>query len=187
VDLRGLEPLLETGASLGASSLTVSGDDPDTGRLADSFAALCDMAQPFGLRIDLEFMRWRAVGTYAQAAAVLDRNRRGNAGILLDVLHLDRSGGDVGTPVLSAGGPVRAVQLCDAPAARPVGEEAAIREAREGRLVPGAGDLPLTALIACLPPGIDISVEAPDAARPAEERLARAWAATQALFAARRK
>jgi hypothetical protein len=60
IDLAGFTPMLESAAALGARRLNVTGDDPDPARLADAFARVCDMAGGFGLRADLEFMRWRA-------------------------------------------------------------------------------------------------------------------------------
>ncbi|ETA51967.2 hypothetical protein P279_11245 [Rhodobacteraceae bacterium PD-2] len=182
IDLAALQPLLETGAALGARALTVSGDDPEPARLADTLARLAQMARPFGLRVDVEFMRWRVIGTYEDACALLDRAAQDNTGVLLDVLHLDRSGGDFAVPDLSATGPVRAVQLCDAPELRPSGDEATIHEAREGRLAPGQGVLPLHRLLSRLEPETYVSVEVPDAARPPEERLRRAAEAALAML-----
>jgi sugar phosphate isomerase/epimerase len=66
-----LVPLFETAASLGATSLSVSGDDPDEGRLAANLAALAVLARPFGMRIDLEFMRWRYFGSVEVGSAVI--------------------------------------------------------------------------------------------------------------------
>lgn len=181
-DPASLESLLETGAAVGARSLSVCGDDPDPGRQAETFGRLCDIARPLGMRVDLEFMRWRPVGTYVQAAAVVAAAGRPNGGVLVDALHLDRSGGTAATPDFSDGGPVRLVHLCDAPGARPEGDAAVIREAREGRLVPGEGALPLRELVARLQPDVVVSVESPDAGRGPDERLKRAAWAAKALL-----
>src|SRR5476651_952856 len=51
----------ETGARLGAQAVLVGGDDEDKKRCADSFAALCEVAAPFGLSAQIEFMPWTAV------------------------------------------------------------------------------------------------------------------------------
>jgi sugar phosphate isomerase/epimerase len=52
------------------------------------------------------------------------------------------------------------VQLCDAPRTAPDGgPEALADEARHRRLLPGAGELDLAALIAAVPPYLPFSVE----------------------------
>jgi sugar phosphate isomerase/epimerase len=182
IDIRSFEPMLEAGGDLGATSVTVSGDDPDPHRLAAHFAGLCDLARPFGLRVDLEFMRWRVVGTLQQAAAVVRRADKANGAILVDALHLSRSGGrpaDLATLPVNL---LQAVQLCDAGAAMPANDAETIAEAREGRLPPGEGALPLSELLAALPGDVAVSVEMPSREPSAQTRIATAFAATQRLM-----
>ena len=179
------QPLLAAGAELGAVSLTVSGDDEDVARLTGNFAALCEMARGHGLRVDLEFMRWRPVATLQQACAVVTGAGQANSGVLVDALHLFRSGGQVAD--IGAVDPhlLRAVQLCDAPMLAPA-EALIIAEAREGRLLPGEGQLPLATLLAALPGDVEISVEVPCAGLPAEQRLQAAAQVTHAWLHDRR-
>jgi hypothetical protein len=78
-------------------------------------------------------------------------------------------------------------QICDAGAEMPAPTDAPalIREARTGRLLPGEGVLPLRELVAVLPAGIPLAIEAPvraTAALPAVERARRAHAALIALL-----
>ncbi|WP_060514208.1 sugar phosphate isomerase/epimerase family protein [Pseudomonas sp. NBRC 111132] len=180
------QPLLAAGAELGALSLTVSGDDDDVARLTGNFAALCELARGHGLRVDLEFMRWRPVATLQQACTVVTGAGQDNGGVLVDALHLFRSGGQVAD--LAGVDPrlLRAVQLCDAPLLAPV-EELIIAEAREGRMLPGQGQLPLAALVAALPAQLCVSVEVPSAGVPAEQRLQAAARVTQAWLQGRRR
>ncbi|MFJ3111964.1 sugar phosphate isomerase/epimerase family protein [Pseudomonas putida] len=180
------QPLLAAGAELGALSLTVSGDDDDVARLTGNFAALCELARGHGLRVDLEFMRWRPVATLQQACTVVTGAGQDNGGVLVDALHLFRSGGQVAD--LAGVDPrlLRAVQLCDAPLLAPV-EELIIAEAREGRMLPGQGQLPLAALVAALPTQLCVSVEVPSAGVPAEQRLQAAARVTQAWLQGRRR
>ena len=184
VDVGSFTNMLEAGAGLGAASVTVSGDDADGGRLTTNFAALCDLAGSFGLRVDLEFMRWRVVGTLEQAAAVVAGAGRSNGAILLDALHLDRSGGTPAQLRDLPPGTLRAAQLCDAPASQPQTDADAIAEAREGRLPPGDGKLPLTELLHALPPGAALSVEMPLASIEAAPRLELAYRATRRVLTA---
>lgn len=182
IDIASFAPMLAAGAELGAVAVTVSGDDPDSARLAANFAALCDLAGSFGLRVDLEFMRWRAVGNLAQALAVLRQAGAANGAVLVDALHLSRSGGDPADLKAVPAEMLRAAQLCDAAATMPATDAAIIEEAREGRLPPGEGALPLAALLQALPTDAVLSVELPMRGRDASSRIAIAYEATLRLL-----
>jgi sugar phosphate isomerase/epimerase len=178
-DPASLSTLFEVAGSLGARCVNVSGDDPDSARLAATLAALAERAQPFGLRIDLEFMRWRRVGSLVQGRAVIERAAHPNLALLVDALHLSRSGG---TPQDVAALPPAAIgsaQLCDAPAVLPGSDDDAIHEARLNRMAPGAGTLPLDALLRALPPQAALSVEMPMPSLPLDARLELAYRSTR--------
>lgn len=176
------EPLLAAGAQLGAASLTVSGDDSDFSRLADNFAALCQLAERYALRVDLEFMRWRPVATLPQAVAVLTAAGQGNSGVLVDTLHLFRAGGDAAAIAQVEPRFLRAVQLCDAPVQSPP-EALIVQEAREGRLLPGQGQLALAQVMAALPDDVQVSVETPSIQVQGTERLTKAYHYTRSWLA----
>lgn len=182
LDTAALAPLLEAGAELGASAVTVSGDDADRLRLTASFAALCDLAGEFGLRVDLEFMRWRVVGTLAQAEALVRQAARPNGAVLVDALHLSRSGGVPGDLAALPPDFLRAVQLCDAVPTQPVTDEDVIAEAREGRLPPGEGCLPLATLVQAVSADAALSVELPMRGLDARSRIGAAYTATRRLL-----
>jgi sugar phosphate isomerase/epimerase len=80
--------------------------------------------------------------------------------LVVDLLHHLRVGaGTAELEAIVACGRLGWVQVCDAPAAAPVGRDALIHEARHGRLLPGTGELDLAPLLACLPTGTVISIE----------------------------
>src|SRR4051794_29524038 len=89
----GLQPALETGAELGAKYVLIVGNDPDRARLIDRFGALCSACAGCGLRPMLEFIPYSQIRTLAEAHDVLIAAGAANAGILVDALHLSRSGG----------------------------------------------------------------------------------------------
>ncbi|MEJ5056757.1 MULTISPECIES: sugar phosphate isomerase/epimerase family protein [unclassified Pseudomonas] len=182
VDVSELASLLEAGAQLGARCLTVSGDDPEHSRLFANFSALCELAAGYRLRVDLEFMRWRHIANLQQAVALVEAAGQANGGVLVDALHLFRSGGDVAAVAKLDRRYIHGVQWCDAPALAPTGE-GIIREAREGRLPPGQGQLPLAGLVNALPPQVHWSVEIPNLAMSAPDRLAHAFTMTRAWLA----
>jgi sugar phosphate isomerase/epimerase len=84
---------------------------------------------------------------------------------------------------------LRYVQICDATSEMPgpTDTPALIREARAGRLLPGEGALPLRELVAALPAGLPLAIEAPcraTAELPALERAKRAYRALTTLTGA---
>jgi sugar phosphate isomerase/epimerase len=179
-----LSGMLKAAGALGARRLSACGDDPDRSRLVANFAALCDLAAPFGIGVDLECMAWRIVSSLPLAVRVAETAERPNGGVLVDALHLSRTGGapeDVRgvSPRL-----IRSAQLCDARAERPVGDEAIIRGARSERLAPGTGHLFLGALLAALPAHAALSVEVPmESGESAEEHALRVFDATRTFLA----
>ena len=164
-----LTPVFESAAELGAKRLSVCGDDPDRDRLVHNFASLCDLAARFGMGVDIENMPWRHVARIQDAAAIVAEAGKLNGGVLVDALHLSRSGGR--SADLRALPPefILSAQLCDAPHNCPPTFDDIIREARGGRRAPGDGDLPLRELLAELPHDVALSVEVPNQGRPADE------------------
>ncbi|TYC61908.1 sugar phosphate isomerase/epimerase [Rhodobacterales bacterium] len=176
-DLRiaDLQPLLEVADELGARGLIVTGDIADEALLVERFRSLCQDAANHGLLVHLEFMRWRDVGTLPAAQQVVERSGQDNARILIDLLHLVRSGSTVKDLAAVPGELISLVQICDARAEL---EGDIIAEARGGRLMPYAGALPIDALLSSLGPDVDWAVELPgmgegDLRRGALEKAAR--------------
>jgi len=91
-DVRSLMPAMELAARLGAQHVLVVGNDPDQGRLAANFAALCDRADALGLGVVLEAMSFAELKTLRQTLDLLGRVRKPNARLLVDALHFYRSG-----------------------------------------------------------------------------------------------
>jgi sugar phosphate isomerase/epimerase len=179
-----LKPMLEAAHALGAQRLSVCGDDPDQSRLVANFAALCDLAAEFDMGVDLECMAWRAVSSLAIAVQVVEEAACPNGGVLVDALHLSRTGGAPAALRDLAPGLIQNAQLCDARAERPLGNEAIIREARSQRLLPGTGALPLRELVAALPDHAVLSVEVPlSGGVTAEDHARRLFDATRDLLA----
>lgn len=182
IDVQAFAGVFEAAADLGAVSVTVSGDDHDHARLTAHFAELCDLALAFGLRVDLEFMRWRAIGTLPQALAIVREAGKSNGAVLVDALHLTRCGGTAADLIPIPDEWLRAAQICDAGADVPATEATIIAEAREGRLPPGEGALPLGDLLAAFPADASLSVEMPMPALETRARIAAAFAATRRLL-----
>ena len=154
-------PFLDAAAQLGARYVNAICDDTDPGRLADEFARLAEQARPYEIRPVIEFMAYRSVRTLAGATAVAAGS---GGGILVDALHVQRCGVSLDALRRVDPGLVSYVQLCDAPLAAPADP---VGEARSARLLPGDGELPIAELLAALPEGVPVAVEAPQASAAA--------------------
>jgi sugar phosphate isomerase/epimerase len=156
-------PALDAAAELGMRYMQITSEDNEHQRVVERFGRLCDRAAKLGIHMAIEFMRWRSLNSIEAALRLVDEAGRDSGGILVDALHLSRSGG---SPAAVAAIPAQRLlylQLCDAPRRMPQDNEGFIREARGGRLYPGDGSLWLEALLDALPAGVDISVEVPNA------------------------
>jgi sugar phosphate isomerase/epimerase len=183
-----VERALANTAALGAGHCLAAGYDDDGSRLAGNFATLCQAAARFGLRVGVEFMPYLPVKSVADAARVLREAAQPNAGIIVDALHLARSGGTPADVAALDPALIAYVQLCDATRERPAGM-APREESLRHRLYPGDGELPLFELMDALSPDIVIDLEAPvaaDAHLPFAERARRAGDATRRFLAAYR-
>lgn len=160
-DVEAWLPVIETAAEFGMPIMQITSEDPETSRAADNLGRIADVAGRHGIKMAIEFMRWRAAATIEDAAALAKASGRDNVGILLDALHLSRSGGSPASVAALPGELMLYLQLCDAPAAQPTSDADAVAEARGARLLPSDGDLWLKELMAQLPHDIWISVETP--------------------------
>lgn len=154
------EPAFEAGAELGAKRVCINVDDAVHSRVVERLGRLCELAEPHGLALDVEFMIWRPVARLQDAVRLVRDVGKRNAFILLDALHLFRSGGSVAEVAAVDVGLIGSLQLCDAPLVSPP-PSGIIDEARGARLLPGEGELPLQELLAALPGDVPLSAEVP--------------------------
>jgi sugar phosphate isomerase/epimerase len=183
-----LEPFLEAGRELGARHTLVAAYDPDLERFADRFAEYCALAERFGLTADLEFMPWTFVPDMPAAWRIVGTTRSSAAGVLIDALHFERSGGRLEDLGKIPPHRLHYWQICDAPAERPATMEAMIHAAREERMFPGEGGIDLVSLAKAMPADITVSIEVPTATlaqtADAETRARRALRGARAVIAA---
>lgn len=159
-DVRSYLPAFETASRLGAAHFLVVGNDPDKSRVIDNFGRFCVSARPFGLTAMLEFIPYCHTRTVEDAYHLVSAAAQPNSGVLVDALHLSRSGGTPEHLAVLDPAWLSYCQICDARAERP--SDAGLQvEARTDRFYPGLAALPLTDLLDALPLGIPIGVEAP--------------------------
>ncbi|HEY1876892.1 MAG TPA: TIM barrel protein [Rhizomicrobium sp.] len=179
-------PLMEAAAALEARRVKLVCDSEDHARAADILGRLCDLAAPFGLALDLEYMIFSGVRSLGAAIGLVQAAARPNLFVLVDALHWVRAG-DIEAIRSVDRGRLGYLQLCDGPLRGPSDRQALIHEARTNRLAPGEGEFPLDDLLAAMPPGCVASIEVP--LPPGRAPLAHAQALVTAarLLCARRE
>jgi sugar phosphate isomerase/epimerase len=145
------EALIDAAAEIGARHVLVASGPADRFAVLDRFGVLCDRAAAAGTTVVLEFLPIFTIGTLNAALRIVAEAARPNSGLLVDTLHLARSGGHpadlrrVPRPLL------RYLQIADAVGPAPTTPESLREEALHGRLLPGDGELPLGATLAEAP------------------------------------
>lgn len=185
IALPDVEPVLDAAHGLGARLLVIGCYDADHVRFASRLAEIGDAAMSRDVRLALEFVPFSACKTLADAGAIVGAVARPNVGLVIDPLHLARSGGAPDDLRSVAPQSVFFLQLCDAPAATPAGVDLPT-EARRMRLDPGDGVLPLAELFRAARPDIDVECEFPTARNltlPPDERARAIRAAAVRFFA----
>jgi sugar phosphate isomerase/epimerase len=167
LDPNSYVPALETAAELGAHQIITSIWTPRRAYAIDSLTELCDLGKKVGLTINLEFVTWANVATLKEAIAVCRAVNRENCGVLIDVLHFNRSR----TKLEELDGVPRRwfhfAHICDAPKEIPTTNEGLIRTGREERLYPGEGGIDIASIVNRLPE-VPYSLEIPNLARAKE-------------------
>src|SRR5260370_37281713 len=152
-------PAFECAAELGAKKISALVSDPDEERRLANFGALCDRAAEFGLGGNVEFVALTELRSLRDALRLVTRANRPHGGIMVDTLHLMRSGSTVAE--LAAADPrwIGGAQFSDGPLTMPADKQ--LHEALSERMLPGEGEFPLREFVRALPPGVPIGVEIP--------------------------
>ena len=158
-DIGGSASDVEIMRGLGVGRISTVSLDPDLHRSFDQFGVLADMAAASDMEVVLEPCPILTVSSLEIALAAIEHVGRTNFRLLIDTMHLVRSGS--GAADLAALDPelIGYVQICDAPREPVVphyGEESLFE-----RMVPGEGELPLRDILGVLPPDRVIGLEVP--------------------------
>ena len=172
-------------AELGAPMVNCIVMEQDRPRAFDQFALYAQMAAARGMLAALEYMPMMWPINVHEAADFVAESGATNARVLIDAMHFYRGGSQAADLARVDPALIGYVQICDVPMP-PTNPDYGM-EARDNRLAPGEGDLPLDELLAALPRGLTIGLELPMAAKAQagmgpEERLVPAIAATLALL-----
>ena len=180
VDVKSYLPALEIAAELGAHHVITSIWTADRNFAVDSLAALCDAGKKLDLTMNLEFVTWANVANLQDALAVCRSVKRDNCGLLIDVLHFNRSRVRIAELDAVSKEWFHFAHVCDAAKEIPSTNEGLVHTGREERLYPGEGAIDIAAIVNRLP-AVPYSLEIPHLARVRELGYAEhAWRCLEA-------
>lgn len=186
VDATSYQADLDLFVELGTERINTVSMDPDFNRTCDQFSIMAELAAERGLRITTELAPSLTIGDLPTALAALRQIGRPDFRLLIDTMHVVRSGS---TPAdVAALDPelIDYVQICDAP--RQPRFESYHEESMFERMVPGEGGLGLPELLKVLPQDRVYAIEVPLRSQALagvgpHERLGRCVEATRRLLA----
>jgi sugar phosphate isomerase/epimerase len=145
------DQLVEAAAVIGAQHILFTSRLKDQSRTTARYQEVCEMARPHGIKVVCEFLPIFPLNSLPMAKEIVTTSAASNGGVLIDNLHLSRSG----SSVEEVSGMPRELfpylQICDAPSARPTDFGGLLDEALNGRLCPGEGSLPIVELLQAVP------------------------------------
>ena len=150
---------LDIMCELGVKRINTVSMDPDLHRTFDEFAILTDMAAARGLETTTELSPSLTIGDLPTALAAVRHVGRPNFRLLIDTMHVIRSGSSVADIAALDPQLIAYIQLCDAP--RKPRFESYFEEAMFERMAPGTVELCLRELVAVLPRDRVYSLEVP--------------------------
>ncbi|CAN7588730.1 TIM barrel protein [Phenylobacterium sp. LjRoot225] len=185
-DVRDYAADLDLFCELGIRRINTVSMDPDLTRSFDQFAVLAEMAAARGVETTTELSPGLTVPDLPTALAAVRHVGRPDFKLLIDTMHLVRSGS--GPADIAALDPdlIGYVQICDAPLKPRFATY--FEEAMYERMAPGTGELGLLELLAVLPRDRVFALEVPlrseaEAGVGPHERLGKCVEATRNLFA----
>ena len=177
---------LDLMAELGITRVNTISRDPDLARTTDEMARLVAMAAEHGITMVVEPCPVLTVSTLAQAVELIDEVGMPNFKLLIDTMHVSRTGEASAVTALDPW-LVDYVHICDGPLAMPATPKEYLDEARNERMIPGEGEMPLAEMLSTLRPEVIVSTEVPlrarrEAGMPALERVQLALAGTKRVL-----
>lgn len=128
-------------------------------RALEQFSRLADMTAERGMGLMIEFAPPHGIGTLRQALAMIAALDRPHVRLVIDAMHVFRSGATLRDLAALDPALIGYIQLCDVPMA-PTSDDY-FQEACFERRLPGDGELPLRDMLALLPDNIPIGLEIP--------------------------
>jgi sugar phosphate isomerase/epimerase len=185
-DIRNAAADLELMSELGVKRICTLSVGGEQSFAFDQFALLAEMTGALGMEMAIEFGPCLGITDLWTAAAAVQHVNKPNTRLVIDTMHLYRSGSTASDLLKLGLDKIGYVQLCDVPVVST--QPSYVEEAKYERMVPGTGELPLIDVLKILPPHIVIGLEVPQRAKALagvgpRERLGECVTAAQALLA----
>jgi sugar phosphate isomerase/epimerase len=187
VDVRSYADDLDIMAELRIPRINTVSLEPDRARTFDELGVLTDLAAERGILTSVEPVPGLAIADIASAMAAVDHVDREEISLLIDTMHVARSGAGPSDLRSLPAKRIGHIQLSDVPL-RSTTEYHYAEEAMYHRLPPGEGELPLAEMLAALPGDRVVGLEVPmqsraEAGVSAMDRLRPCVASARALLA----
>jgi sugar phosphate isomerase/epimerase len=157
----------ESAVELGGKHVLSSIWTEDRNFAIERFSELCELAKPYGLTVELEFVPIASINNLAGAVDVLRTAKQDNAGLMIDIHHFHRSGDKVEDLDDVPSEWFRFFHLCDAGKDIPSSREEMTHILREERLYVGEGGIDVAGIVNRIPE-IPCSIELPNIKRVQE-------------------
>ncbi|OJZ70208.1 xylose isomerase [Mycobacterium paraffinicum] len=158
-DISAFRADLDALAELGVPRINVVSLDPDLTRSFDQFGALTELASHRGIQTLVEPVPGLTVGDLPTGLAAVEHVGRPDFRLLIDTMHLVRSGSGAADVAAIESVRIGYAQLNDTTLRAGGGNY--MEEAMFDRMVPGEGELPLRDILCALPSDIVIELEVP--------------------------
>ncbi len=185
-DVRDLATDLDIMCELGVTRINTVSLDSDLGRSFDQIASLAEMANAVGVETTVEFVPGLPIGDLATALAAINHVANPFCRLLIDTMHLIRTGNTVADLAVVDPAQIGYAQISDVPLVptNPNYWDEAMYE----RMVSGEGELPLHDIFSVVPREVVVGIEIPllslaEAGVLPHERLAPCVKATDRLLA----
>jgi sugar phosphate isomerase/epimerase len=159
LDIHDRASEIDVMCELGARRLNVVSIEPDMSRTFDQCAAFAEMAEMAGCETTLEFGPLFTIPDLATALAALRHAGERRMRLVIDTLHLVRSGAGAKDIAALDSNLIGYVQLCDG--GMRATREQYMYEARFERMAPGTGEMPLFDILSALPRHLVVGLELP--------------------------
>jgi sugar phosphate isomerase/epimerase len=187
VDVRSYTGDLDIMAELRIPRINTVSLEAGRARTFDELAVLTGLAAERGILTSVEPVPGLAIADLPTALAAVEHVGREEISLLIDTMHVARSGAGPDDLRALPAERIGHVQLCDVPL-RSTREYHYAEEAMYHRMVPGEGELPLAEMLAALPEDRVVGLEVPmlsraEAGISAYERLLPCVESARALLA----
>jgi sugar phosphate isomerase/epimerase len=188
VDVRSYAADLDIMAELRIPRINAVSLESDRARTFDELAMLTDIAAERGILTSVEPVPGLTIADLPAAMAAVEYVGRDEISLLIDTMHVARSGAGPDDLRSLPAERIGHVQLCDVPL-RSTEEHHYAEEAMYHRLAPGEGELPLAEMLAALPRDCVVGLEVPmrsraEAGVSAYDRIRPCVTSARALLAA---